>query len=49
MKIKIFCCIKETGKILNKIMNQLYTLIFLFLSKDIEEITFLYKSQHNYN
>ena len=49
MKIKILCCIKETGKILNKIMNQLYTLIFLFLSKDSEKITLLYKSQHNYN
>ena len=46
MKIKVFLYIRGTGKILNKIMNQLL-LISYFLSKDSEEITFLYKSEYN--
>ena len=41
MKLKIFHLTKETGKILNKIMNQLLS------SQDIEEITLVYKSEHN--
>ena len=46
MKIKVFLYIRGTGKILNKIMNQLL-LISYFLSKDSEEITLLYKSEYN--
>ena len=43
MKIKIFYHRKETGKNLNKIMNQ------LLLMSYSEEITLSYKSEHNYN
>ena len=42
-KIKSFCYIKGTGKILNKII----ALNILFLSKDNEEITLLYQSEYN--
>ena len=30
MKINIFCCIKETGKILNKIINQLLLMSYFY-------------------
>ena len=43
MKIKIFHHSKETGKILNKTI----ALNVLFSSQDSEEITLVYKSEHN--
>ena len=46
MKIKIFHRIKETGKILNKIMNKSIALNVLLSSQDSEEITLLYKSEY---
>ena len=46
MKIKIFHRIKEIGKMLNKIMNQLLLLSY-FHQKNSEETTLLYKSEHN--
>ena len=45
MKIKIFHYIKETGKILYKIIKN--ALGVIFSSKDSEEITLLYKSEYN--
>ena len=44
MKIKIFHCIKQTGKIMN---NKSTAINILFSSKDSEEITLLYKSEYN--
>ena len=46
MKIKIFHCIKEIAKKLNKI-NESIAINILFSSKDSEEITLLYKSEYN--
>ena len=43
MKIKIFHHVKETGKILNKIINQL--LLISYFHQKI--ITLLYKSEHD--
>ena len=44
MKIKIFHCIKQTGKIMN---NKSTAINILFSSKDSEEITLLYESEYN--
>ena len=46
MKIKIFYHTKETGKILKK--NESIALNILFASQNSEEITLVYKSEHNF-
>ena len=46
IKIKIFHRIKDIGKMLNKIMNQLL-LISYFHQKNSEETILLYKSEYN--
>ena len=46
MKIKIFLPIKETGKIFEQ-NDESVSINVLFLSKDSEEITLLYKSEYN--
>ena len=48
MKVKIFHNTKENGKIFEQ-NNESVALNVLFASQNSEEITLVYKSEHNYN
>ena len=48
MKIKIFHHTKETGENFEQ-KNESVALNVLFASQNSEEITLVYKSEHNYN